>query len=160
MKRHNIFWCMAAVMLLASCTAMEMEPDFQNPEGESDKLKQTITINAVTVDDNADTRAIHGTEENQTSFSWQAGIDKIGVIKGADEYGDGELIWGMDHHRFTNTQDGQIATFVYDIDEEKRKLRFKKKKVLRHPVLWKDINDIEHCVLLSADFVHDVVLLQ
>ena len=118
MTRHNIFWCMAAVMLLASCTAMEMEPDFQNPEGESDKPKQTITINAVTVDDNADTRAIHGTEENQTSFSWQAGIDKIGVIKGADEYGDGELIWGMDHHRFTNTQDGQIATFVYDIDEE------------------------------------------
>ena len=41
---------MAAVMLLASCTAMEMEPDFQNPEGESDKPKQTITINAVTVD--------------------------------------------------------------------------------------------------------------
>ena len=118
MKRRNIFWCLAAITLFASCTAIEMEPEIQNPDRDTNKPKQTITINAVTVDDNADTRAIHGTEENQTSFSWQAGIDKIGVIKGADEYGDGELIWGMDHHRFSNTQDGQIATFVYDIDEE------------------------------------------
>ena len=45
-------------------------------------------------------------------------------------------------------------------DEEKRKLRFEKKNVLRHTVLWKGIDDIEHCVLLSADFVHDAVLLQ
>ena len=100
-------------MLLASCVAPELEPEIQNPEGEQNKVRQTITINAVTVDD-SDTKAIHGTEENQTSFSWQAGVDEIGVIKGVDEYGIGELIWGMDHHRFTNTKDGQVATFSYD----------------------------------------------
>lgn len=111
MKRRNIFWYMTAITLLASCVAPELEPEIQNPEG-GHKVRQTITINAVTVD--PDTKAIHGTEENQTSFSWQAGIDKIGVIKGVDEYGDGELFWGMDHHRFTNTKDGQIATFSYD----------------------------------------------
>ena len=114
MKKHNLFWCMAAITLLASCAAPELEPEIQTPEGETDKPKQTITINAVEVLPDEATKAIHGTEAEATSFSWQAGIDKIGVIK---KYSDAEE-WSMDHHRFTNTTDGSIATFVYDKDEE------------------------------------------
>ena len=114
MKKHIFFQCVAAMTLLASCAAPELDPEIQTPGGETDKPKQTITINAIeSLPDDA-TKAIHGTEAEATSFSWQAGIDKIGVIK---KYSDAEE-WSMDHHRFTNTADGSIATFVYDKDEE------------------------------------------
>ena len=118
MKRYNILWCMIVILLLASCSSMELEPNVENPNKGNNEVKQKITINAVSVGPDGETKAIHGTEENETSFSWQSGIDKIGVIKGVDEFDNGELIWGMDHHRFTNTKDGQLATFVYDLDEE------------------------------------------
>ena len=109
-----MFWCLIAVLLLASCSSMELEPKIENPNQGNNKVKQKITINAISVGPDGDTKAIHGTEENETSFSWQSDIDKIGVIKGVDEFGDGDLLWSMDHHRFTNTVDGSVATFSYD----------------------------------------------
>jgi len=118
MKKHNFFWCMAAIALLTSCAVTELDSDIQTPDVETEKSEQIITITAVEAIPEGDTKAIHGTEADETSFSWQAGIDKIGVIKGMTEYGEDQAYWGMDHHRFTNTKDGSIATFVYDIDEE------------------------------------------
>ena len=118
MRKVNIFWCLAAITLWASCTVQELEIEVQKPEVEIDKPGQTIVINAVETTSCEDTKAIHGTETGETSFSWQAGIDKIGVIKRMTEYGEDNAYWGMDHHRFTNTKDGPVATFVYDKDED------------------------------------------
>lgn len=118
MKNRYILWCMAALTLSAACSGPELEPEIQNPDREPEKVKQTITIKALEVLPEEDTKAIHGTESDRTSFSWQAGIDKIGVIKRRTDYGEDQAYWDMDHHRFTNTTDGSIATFVYDIDEK------------------------------------------
>ena len=81
MKRHNFFWCMAAIALLTSCVVTELDSDIQTPDVETEKPEQIITITAVETVPEEDTKAIHGTEADETSFSWQAGIDKIGVIK-------------------------------------------------------------------------------
>ena len=58
---------MAAITLLASCAAPELDPEIQAPEGETDKPRQTITINAVEVLPDGATKAIHGTEADETS---------------------------------------------------------------------------------------------
>ena len=109
---------MAAIALVASCAAPELDLDTQTPDVETEKSEQIITITAVEAVSEGDTKAFHGTEADETSFSWQAGIDKIGVIKRMTDYGEDQAYWGMDHHRFTNTKDGSVATFVYDMDEE------------------------------------------
>ena len=117
MKKCNIFRCLIAITLMASCVGPELEPNVKYPDSEQNKVRQTITINAVESPFAKDSKAIHGVEENETSFSWQAGIDKIGVLKRMTDYGEENAYWGEDHHRFTNTKDGAVATFVYDFDE-------------------------------------------
>lgn len=119
MKKINVFYCITAIWLFASCTALEIEPEIHNPNMNPDKAHQTITIKVADTALGSGTKAIHGTEENETSFSWQAGIDQIGVLKRMTEYGEDNAYWGEDHHRFTNTTDGSLATFVYDYDEDR-----------------------------------------
>ena len=115
MKKIDIVRCLATLIFVASCAAPELEPTVDNPNVEQKKPAQKITIN-VEETPSGYTKAIHGTEESETSFTWQAGVDQIGVIKDIVESWDGETwdYWDMDHHRFTNTKDGSIATFAYD----------------------------------------------
>ncbi len=109
MKKYRVVLAAISLLAMSSCAVNEIE-DVVTP---SPKPKQIIEIEAVEV---ADTRAIHGTEEGETSFSWQKGVDKIGVLLG---YTDGvDEWWTTEHYRFTNTTDGQTALFTYDADPD------------------------------------------
>lgn len=109
MKKYRVVLAAISLLAMSSCAVNEIE-DVVTP---SPKPKQIIEIEAVEV---ADTRAIHGTEEGETSFSWQKGVDKIGVVLG---YNDGvDEWWTTEHYRFTNTTDGQTALFTYDADPD------------------------------------------
>lgn len=109
MKKYRVVLAAISLLAMSSCAVNEID-DVVTP---SPTPKQIVEIEAVEV---ADTRAIHGTEEDKTSFSWQKDVDKIGVLLG---YSDGENEWWItDHHRFTNTTDGQTALFTYDADPD------------------------------------------
>lgn len=110
MRYHSLLWSVLAVFALSGCTTNDLDGGIENPTPEH---KQIVEIRAV---ESVDTKAIHGTEADKTSFSWEKGVDKIGVLLGyKDEYDEW---WVTDHHRFTNTKDGDEALFVPDPDPD------------------------------------------
>lgn len=112
MKKQMLYAAAFVALALAGCAKSELEEPNIAPDG-SNPAYQTVTIYA---DAPVEGRAIHGTEENETSFSWQKDVDKIGILLGfADEY---DSWWSSDHFRFSNTTDGETATFVYDADPD------------------------------------------
>lgn len=113
MKRNRLLWGLFSIFALTACTNSEVDEVVAPRPQPEQGAKQKVIIHAV---ESVDSRAIHGTEEDKTSFSWQKGIDKIGVVLG---YNDGvDEWWVTDHHRFSNTTDGDKATFVYDADPD------------------------------------------
>ncbi len=109
MKQYRLLLAALSLLAMSSCTVSDTD-DIATP---LPKPKQTIEIEAVEA---ADARAIHGTEQDKTSFSWQKGVDKIGIVLG---HSDGtDEWWETDHYRFTNTTDGETALFTYDADPD------------------------------------------
>lgn len=109
MKQNRLLLGILSIFAISSCTVSEVD-DIAAP---TPKPKQQIVIEAVEA---ADARAIHGTEEDKTSFSWQKGVDKIGILLGYKEGSD--EWWNTDHYRFTNNTDGETAIFTYDADPD------------------------------------------
>lgn len=109
MKQNRLLLGILSIFAISSCTVSEVD-DIAAP---TPKPKQQIVIEAVEA---ADARAIHGTEEDKTSFSWQKGVDKIGILLGYKEGSD--EWWSNDHYRFTNNTDGETAIFTYDADPD------------------------------------------
>lgn len=112
MRTKMLYIALLAALALTGCAKNDLEESQLTPEGNAPS-GQIITIYA---DAPTEARAIHGTEENETSFSWQKDVDKIGILLGySDEYASW---WTTDHFRFSNTTDGSTATFVYDADPD------------------------------------------
>ena len=108
MKNNRLLWGLLSIFTFAACTNSEVDdPVAPQPQPQQ---KQQVVIQAI---ESSDSRAIHGTEEDHTSFTWQKGVDKIGVVLGHYEEAWGEW-WNTDHYRFTNTTDGEKATFLFD----------------------------------------------
>lgn len=112
MKKQILYLAALAALALAGCAKSELEEPQLTPEG-SVPSGQTVTIYA---DAPVEGRAIHGTEEDATSFSWQKDVDKIGILLGFFE--ESYSWWTSEHFRFSNTTDGSTATFVYDADPD------------------------------------------
>ncbi len=110
----HIFALAALVIgMVSACTSEEI-PVEKTPENNTNEKAQSITIRAK-ADDLS--RAVHGTEEGGTSFLWEAGVDKIGLMYyGQHEDWETYKYWDYGHHRFTNTVDGENAVFVSDPD--------------------------------------------
>ncbi len=108
MKKQYLFLIATALVAMVACSKSDLEEPAFKPETGGDE-PQTITIHASLP---ADGRAIHGTEENETSFSWVAGEDQIGVSIKNDEWW--EYSGDPCAYRFTNTTSGDKATFVSD----------------------------------------------
>ncbi len=112
MKNNRLLWGLLSIFAFAACTNSEVDdPVAPQPQPQQ---KQQVVIQAI---ESSDSRAIHGTEEDHTSFTWQKGVDKIGVVLGHYEEAWGEW-WNTDHYRFTNTTDGEKATFLFDGDPD------------------------------------------
>lgn len=111
MKSNRFFLVVISMFAAVGCTTTDLDIMSQPQNGNSSK--QEVIINAVEVQGS---RAIHGTEQDETSFSWQANVDKIGIILGHEDQYDSW--WGTEHFRFTNTTDGEKAVFVYDADPD------------------------------------------
>ncbi|MBO5771727.1 MAG: fimbrillin family protein [Alistipes sp.] len=110
MKRSRLLWTIVSLCALSGCTTSDID---EVVEPQRPQQKQEVVIHAVEA---ADSRAIHGTEEEHTSFRWQKGVDKIGLLLGhSDSYDEW---WETDHYRFSNTTDGDKAVFVYDADPD------------------------------------------
>ena len=110
--RYCRLLCGALVMFaLNSCAKSDVD-NLANPTP-APEHKQEIVIHAV---ESSESRAIHGTEDDKTSFSWQADVDKIGILLGYED--SLESWWATDHYRFKNTTDGAKAIFVYDADPD------------------------------------------
>ena len=109
MKQNRLLLGILSIFVISSCTTSEVDDGATS----TPNSKQKVTIEAVEA---TDARAIHGTEEEVTSFSWQKDIDKIGLLLGFNEGSD--EWWNTEHYRFTNTTDGETALFVYDADPD------------------------------------------
>lgn len=110
MKQAKLLWVALTMFAVSACTMSDMD-DIGIPQ-QKPQHQQKVVIRAV----EAESRAIHGTEEDKTSFSWQKGVDKIGILLG---YNDGvDEWWANEHYRFTNTTDGATAHFEYDADPD------------------------------------------
>lgn len=110
--RYCRLLCGALVMFALNGCAKSDVDDLANPTP-APEHKQEIVIHAV---ESSESRAIHGTEDDKTSFSWQADVDKIGILLGYED--SFESWWATDHYRFKNTTDGAKAIFVYDADPD------------------------------------------
>ena len=108
MKKQYLSLIAIALVAMTACTVNDLdEPTFKPETGNGSK--QTVTIHANLPEQS---RAIHGTEEGETSFSWVAGEDQVGVsIKNDDWW---EYSFDPCAYRFTNTTNGDKATFVSD----------------------------------------------
>lgn len=104
MKKFSYYLFVALLASTVACTVNDLDEVEITPDKETTP-RQTITIHSNLPEI---TKAIHGTEEGATSFSWEAEEDQIGVRLNDDFYYDGK------GYRFTNTTDGEKATFVLD----------------------------------------------
>lgn len=98
---------------LAFSCAGTMEKELTPEPVPGNKTAGKIVIHAVT---EQDTKAIHGTDlSDGSAFRWQAGVDQLSVFKYNSEYD----YWSPDRlgHRFVNTVDGEVATFVSSPNE-------------------------------------------
>ena len=108
MKTINNISFVAIVALAISSCAASMEDEATPEITPENPTNERIVIHAKT--DQA-TKAIHGTDLTEgSSFRWEAGVDQLSVFKYNSEYED----WSPNGlgHRFVNTADGKVATFV------------------------------------------------